>query len=739
MCRRARAEITRLQAGAREERTSACKDWMRELWKTQRKRVFEFVGEGTRSMVALQRADGSLTSNFAEIDELLCTTWAPIFQRYAASPEPTWEAFERRFGNCVAHARIAYARMTVAELRDTLLHMNDSATTGVDNWSVKELRLLPDALLERLCELYGEVERLGYWPEQLTTGLVTPVPKEPGSLRPIDVRPITVMPTLYRLWGATRMRHLLLQWQESWIHPDVASYRPFSGCEDVWWLRALELEEALLRGTPIAGMSLDLMKCFDSLPHSVLFGMAAKAGMPSPILAALKGMYRQLRRRWKTGPMIGRSFESTNGIIQGCAISVLLLNIFASTWAAAVHEHVPGSRPKAYADDMGSTADSPQGVLDALRLSDEFMTLADMRVSAGKSNVWATSADFRAALQGASLSGERLKQVEQDRLLGAHLAFSRRAAPTTLTKRLPECVAICERIEAALLPLEARACLVASAVVSKSTYAAGACTPHKKKLRTLRASCCRAVWGQANRWRAPEIVFTTMTKGHIVDPQQAYAYSSLQTARRVLRRHPECWETFCNVLSMRQEGDKRAQGPVKSVMHAVRVCGGRFLNPGLLQLPVPAAEPPELWLTERNGGRFSHHLREALRLEQWRRLARRRSGFEGIQDGIDRAASQGLKGRLRGLEGYRLRCLQAGAIPTLQRLHQMKACDSNLCPHCGELETTEHILRVCSAYDEERFREVSPELWAALPDALALRGICPLGFAPHFTADERAG
>ena len=38
--------------------------------------------------------------------------------------------------------------------------------------------------------------------------------------------------------------------------------------EDVYWTLALQIEEAVMRGTPLYGFSLDSSKCFDYIPCS---------------------------------------------------------------------------------------------------------------------------------------------------------------------------------------------------------------------------------------------------------------------------------------------------------------------------------------------------------------------------------------------------------------------------------------------------------------------------------------
>ena len=73
---------------------------------------------------------------------------------------------------------------------------------------------------------------------------------------------------------------------------------------------------------------------------------------------SMKVLYRDMERRWKsTGDVTGPAWQATNGVLQGCAISVVLLNILVGIWAisleAEMEERFPEAEVKAsgYADD----------------------------------------------------------------------------------------------------------------------------------------------------------------------------------------------------------------------------------------------------------------------------------------------------------------------------------------------------------------------------------------------------
>ena len=390
---------------------------------------------------------------------------------------------------------------------------------------------------------------------------------------------------------------------------------------------------------------------------------------------------------------------------------------------------------------MGATAKRPSTIVAVCRLSGEFAQLTGMEINVKKSAVWATESGHRRELaQTAIISGRPIPCKLEDRTLGAHLAYTRRRAKTTLSRKLPCCLAICERIGASLLPFEVRAMLVATIVMPKAVYGSAATPCSKKDLRTLRAACSKAMWGQANRWRAPEVLHTILAKGHCTDPAQAVHYHVLGTARRVLQRHPEVWAKYVEVFTWRREDPARSErvptGPVKSLLRAARCCGATWYqnNPGLLRVEIPEGERL-ISLGDTETGRFLHLVREALRKEQHKALAARRPSFDQLHHGVDRIATCTISRCINGLSKYRWRCLVAGAVPTAKRLHRSRQIDSPLCPCCNEgvEEDLEHVLLHCPAHDHVRYLEFTPEAWAIMPNCLRLHGILPLKLdcVPH--------
>eukprot|EP00973_Karenia_brevis_P076387 10611368-Karenia_brevis.AAC.1 len=72
------------------------------------------------------------------------------------------------------------------------------------------------------------------------------------------------------------------------------------------------------------------------------------------------------------GVCIGQAFRSTNGVLQGCPLSVILLNAMVSVWANAVQHRVPGSQAEVFADNTQALTPSRRSVSLVAGVTDAF-------------------------------------------------------------------------------------------------------------------------------------------------------------------------------------------------------------------------------------------------------------------------------------------------------------------------------------------------------------------------------
>ena len=526
----------------RRDRRKAWEIWFREDWQATRKNTFEFVRDGESGnqdgLPILQRPDSSLTGDIHEMHSILTEAWEPTFRMYACQPPPSWEDFCAEFEEFFPHlTEYPFEEISLEDVTSTLKKMGNTSC-GSDGFRVAEIKALPPEILERIVILFNMIEQLGEWPEALTLGVISMIPKGEGLMAQ-DLRPITVMPALYRLWSAVRVSSVL-RWQEGWATPCLLGFRHMLGCEDVFWQMALDIEKALLCNERLCGLSVDFSKAFDRVPQEHVFKLASRLGLPHHIIGALKAMYAQLRRRFKIGGTVGEAFASTNGILQGCPLSIVLLNILMQVWCNAAE--ALGAQPKCYADDASASCGNPGQVREVLRMTQRFALLTGMKLICPKSLVWALRKNDRRNLKRGfkHLSKENKPQISLgERLLGAQMQYSGKyPGKRSLTKRLGEAEDACCRIEAVPLGMYDRGQLVESVVCPKVLYDACISPLSKTALNKWRTRTSRAIWGRGSRFKRNEMVFSLLSRGHATDPLQASAARIIKAAKRMTMRYP---------------------------------------------------------------------------------------------------------------------------------------------------------------------------------------------------------
>ena len=245
-----------------------------------------------------------------------------------------------------------------------------------------ELQALPRQLFEKLAEVLNLVEETGSWPVPLTRGLISLTPKgESSALQ--QLRPTGLMASVYRLWASMRVRDIMHK-QEKLADNALHGHRPGRRAEDVWMDLALSVDSAPVDGSDLMGMSIDWSKCFDGVPLEIAFRLAESQGINSRVQQLLRGMHRDMRRRFVMAGRVGMEFAASNGIIQGCPLSVLVLNLLMNTWATSVKVGTVAAMPKVHAGDAGVLSKNSGDIDVAFKITGCFARVTQQKLNVKK-------------------------------------------------------------------------------------------------------------------------------------------------------------------------------------------------------------------------------------------------------------------------------------------------------------------------------------------------------------------
>ena len=121
-----------------------------------------------------------------------------------------------------------------------------------------------------LSELFAAIEGGAKAPGVLTLARTAFLSKGEDDLCPIGYRGLAILSKVYRLYACIRLRHLA-PWINGWEREDLfAGITAACGAEDAWFLAALRIELAKLKGEPVTGGSTDIYKFFDEIVRQLL-------------------------------------------------------------------------------------------------------------------------------------------------------------------------------------------------------------------------------------------------------------------------------------------------------------------------------------------------------------------------------------------------------------------------------------------------------------------------------------
>ena len=295
------------------------------------------------------------TCDLMKIDEHLGKHWVDIWK---VGDWATITNLEKAVLDTVTERpRHKLRRLEVRDLRRYL--DKTGGASGACGWTHEELKELPESCLEQLCEVYDLMEIAGVAMEIACNGDVSMIPK-PGAKGDIsDLRPITVLAILYRMWASARLHGGVFEWQETVIEKfSLRACRPQSSTMDLVLPFAIMAEEAADDGEELKGSSYDLAKAFDSLPFNVNgFGWKVldHMGCPLEIMMVLMDLYKRIVRRFKVKGNLGKPIPPTGlrAGVQGDALTMILCNLMTLVWFSLQRQGL------LIRTDLGGIAKSP--------------------------------------------------------------------------------------------------------------------------------------------------------------------------------------------------------------------------------------------------------------------------------------------------------------------------------------------------------------------------------------------
>ena len=306
--------------------------------------------------------------------------------------------------------------VTVDDIQAALKLSNMESAPGIDQWRYGDLQRLPPRALEELAVLMNAISRTRLWPEQLTKVWMSAIAPSMG-IPALKCRPISVLPVTYRLWGSVQLA-LLQEWLDRVLPDTTFAYRRARSAEGAATLLINHYERAAALG--IADMhcvGIDLSKAFPSTSRTILSWLWSEMGGPDSTIETLNSYYNMSWVRWRAhGRIIDPvAFQMTNGLHQGCTVSVAAFNIVTAPIIHHINANYPAILLVAYADDLRLVGPSKNEIQAALNDIVAYARLMGWTVNAKKTQYWGWTSSANRYLD---MDGHKIMQTTSGKVLG---------------------------------------------------------------------------------------------------------------------------------------------------------------------------------------------------------------------------------------------------------------------------------------------------------------------------------
>ena len=511
------------------------------------------------------------------LHQSLCDAWNSFFQRDDPQNIDQLEEKEHRLLNKITPANVMELPPISGELiKNAVNSTKISSSRGSDGFSTLDLKKLPIALFNMLAILFQHIELYGVWPERWTLAKTICLPKCSQAKSPYDIRPVTVMAKMYRIWGKIRGKQVA-KILAATIPPEIGGPCKGVAADMIALWTSHKIERSFMEQQALSGVVIDIIKCYNTVPRGMLLKLLERLGVPSEVIQAFRGMMIQMQRFFELMQTCSDLHATTTGIIEGCGFaipSMLSLGILAFR---VLLDEAPSCECAFFADNWSLFANDPHQLIQGFEVLLKIVSDLSMKIAPTKSWCWATDSESRKALRTLSVDNQMIPVVYEAKDLGVQQCYSLKKCKKVLTQRIGKAKSKLSVIKKAKVPRGSKKRLALGAGLSTMAYGSAIGSIAPKDVHTLRVKVSQAVsrsGSGANSYLACNVVDTNL------DPELRFLIQRFQLWRRFIRTFPSQKQFAVENMFALQDIPciNRKMGSLHAFVASIVMLGGKVVD-----------------------------------------------------------------------------------------------------------------------------------------------------------------
>lgn len=225
-----------------------------------------------------------------------------------------------------------FVMVTELEVLDALLSIKSDAI-GADGISLRMIRLCCPYILRFITHLINFSIETNSFPSEWKTAHVIPLPKvkNPNELK--DLRPISILPALSKVFERVLYNQLKVHVQTYSIIPDNQSgFRSMHSCTTAVLTVVDDIIEAVDKDQLTTLVLLDYSKAFDRINHSLMLAVMHNVGFSADASMLISSYIGQRFQLVKYNNKLSNAMSIKSGVPQGSILGPLLFSVYISSF-----------------------------------------------------------------------------------------------------------------------------------------------------------------------------------------------------------------------------------------------------------------------------------------------------------------------------------------------------------------------------------------------------------------------
>ncbi len=571
--------------------------------------------------------------------------------------------------------------------RQSLKGVKKVTARGCDGFSTSDAYRIEGQLLVWLLRILEKIENGAKWPNFWCLSRIVVLGKGSQPKSPLDIRPITILSKIYRLWS--RLRSLEVLQHISMLMPaQVSATAGGISADMLAAFTANQVESARCSNKELCGVIIDLIKCYNTIPWEPVLSLLDKIGIPQKYSTTLFRHLQDLQRSFDVHGSCSAPIKAVTGIAEGCAMSVAVMASL-SLWCHKVIEyHHCDNTTICYADNWGINSVNPEELKIAFVTMASFIDSLKMKISPKKSWFWCLNPKHAKKLKGIKVGEDDIPIVKTAIDLGCDQNYSKLKRCFSQNQRIEKAKRVMKRIGKKKIPTKFRSVMTQAAGYGTMSYGIEQYHISHMHWKTIRSSTVASL---RRNVACASPYLACLFENSPLDPQVKTIIRSLLFWRRFFMKFPDTRIDFCNRLA----GDYKGHGPAINLRKSLYAIGWTALGQG--------------WIAHTSGISFNwvnaskSYLRKILR-QCWSFHVADRSQHRKDFD-INSIDEFNIRNLLRNRTEKDKAILVAhctGAAYTKNILSKFDITVDSKCPYCKTKDTREHRLLFCKNLHDTR-------------------------------------